>query len=112
MDPISVEMVSAVLSGLISGGAGVAGAVALDSFGRLGRRAGVGSGPPSTPDEVVAVAELVVVSARDDAQLANDLAEWIRDSQSILQSTTTVTNSVSGVVIDSSVIQTGTSTRQ
>jgi hypothetical protein len=112
MDPTSVEMISAVLSGLISGGAGVAGAAALESFGRLRRRAGAGDGPPSTPEDAVSVAERVVASANDDAQLASDLAEWLRESQAILASITTVTNSVSGVVIGSSVVQTGISTRK
>jgi hypothetical protein len=110
MDPISVGVISAALSGLISGGAGVAGARALESFEQLRLRAGAGKGPPSTPDEAAAVAERLVASARADAQLARDLTQWLSEAQAVLASTAAVTNSVSGVVIGSSVVQTGIST--
>jgi TRAP-type C4-dicarboxylate transport system permease large subunit len=79
----------------------------LKSFGQMRRRLGADETPLATPDDAVLIAAQLVSSAGTDAQLARDLELWLSEAQAALATATVVTNSVSGVVIGSSVVQTG-----
>lgn len=106
MDPTLIELLTATLSGLVSGGAGVAGAQALEALDRLRG----GAPAPATSDDVPGLARRLVELAGSDAEFERELLAWLRGAQATLAASGGVVNSISGVVLNSSITQTGVST--
>lgn len=111
MDPMSVAALSTVLSGVLGGATGEAGARAVTSLGRLLRRLAKRDevDPPAEiermisapqPTDVPAIAEYLSAVAHRDPELASQVGMWIGEAQTAI-ATGPVTNSVSGTVIGS-----------
>lgn len=113
MDPISV---AAVLSGILGGATGEAGARAVTSLGRLLKRVvtrGELDPPPEIermieaplPTDAPVLADYLAAASRQDPEIAGQVGQWIGEAQTAI-ATGPITNSVSGTVIGS-VTQTG-----
>lgn len=116
MDPISVAALSTVLSGILSGATGEAGARAVSSLGRLLKRLVTREEldpPPQIermieapqPADAVVLADYLAAAARQDPEIASQLELWIGEARTAI-APGPIVNSVSGTVIGS-VTQTG-----
>jgi len=116
MDPISVAALSTVLSGVLGGATGEAGARAVTSLGRLLKRV-VTRGELEAPAEIermieaprpadaAVLADYLSAAAGRDPEIAGQVGLWIGEAQTAI-ATGPIVNSVSGTVIGS-VTQTG-----
>jgi hypothetical protein len=107
MDTTTLQMLSGAISGLISGGAGAAGAELLERYRKLSGRAGAGEGLPQSEEDIARAVNALAAAAERDRALAADLLQWLADARTSLPASVTVNNTVSGVVIGGSVVQTG-----
>jgi len=116
MDPISVAALSTVLSGILGGATGEAGARAVTSLGRLLKRVvtrGELDPPPEIermietplPTDAPVLADYLAAASRQDPEIAGQVGLWIGEAQTAI-ATGPIVNSVSGTVIGS-VTQTG-----
>jgi hypothetical protein len=102
-------MLSGTLSGLISGAAGAAGTRLLERFGELRGRTNADACVPVSPEDAAAAAAQMLEAVRGDEVLEGDLQRWLEEARRLVPGSVSVTNSVDGVVIGSSVVQTGIS---
>lgn len=106
VDPTTVQMLSGAISGLIGGTVTPAAAELLARLADLRRRTGEGDGPIADED-ATSVARAVLGAADSDPVLAVELKRWLADARGALSASGTVTNTVSGLVIGSSIVQSG-----
>jgi hypothetical protein len=104
-------MLSGAISGLVGGSITPAAAELLERLGNLRSRIGGGNDPIANED-TMSVARAMLGAAESDPDLAGELAHWLTDARGVLGGSGAVTNTVTGAVIGSSIVQTGhTSTK-
>ncbi len=107
MDTTTLQLLTSVISGLLSGGAGAGTEELLERLGKLRERSGAPGTLPASEAGVDEAARGLLAAAEQDDSLRDALAQWLTDAQKRVSAGLVVNNSVSGVVIGGSIIQTG-----
>jgi hypothetical protein len=107
MDTTTLQLLTSVFSGLLSGGAGAGTQELLERLGKLRERSGAPGTFPTSETGVDDAARGLLAAAEQDESLRDALEQWLTDAQKRVSAGLVVNNTVSGVVIGASVIQTG-----
>jgi hypothetical protein len=107
MDTTTLQMLTSVISGLLSGGAGAGTQELLERLGKLRERSGAPATLPASEAGIDETARGLLAAAEQDESLRDALAQWLTDAQKRVSPDLVVNNTVSGVIIGGSIIQTG-----
>jgi hypothetical protein len=107
MDTTTLQLLTSMISGLLSGGASAGTQDLLERLGKLRERSGAPGTVLASEAGVDEAARGLLAAAEQDESLRDALAQWLTDAQKRVSAGVVVNNTVSGVVIGGSIIQTG-----
>jgi hypothetical protein len=107
MDATTLQLLTSLISGLLSGSAGAGTQELLERLGKLRERSGAGTNLPASEADVNAAARELLAAAEQDEALRDALTRWLVDAQKLVPASVVVNNTMSGVVIGGTVTQTG-----